>query len=250
MFRNLPQLLLHTLHSLVRLCAVAAVMLVVGWILDKALSASTFAYLSTAQARALGAVEAINPLQMKDRYLCALTPSFDSMNRSMPRTAFQIPVAGDCMYTLADTAPSPGAPPVPVVGHWADGMSGYMIPFVAFLDMAWHMVFQHSIFASLFSLAAFLIGALVTGVLMMLPRFTWHPFIGASVFAVGTVAVGCGAAWCIQMLMEGGLYLFGSFTHFAGLCCGSAGIGYAGFALFSKTIEVRVHESVEHLVPH
>jgi hypothetical protein len=52
------------------------------------------------------------------------------------------------------------------------------------------------------------------------------------------------------MIIEGGLWLFSGITQLAGLCCATASITVFGYNVFAKVIEVRVHEAIEHIVPH
>jgi hypothetical protein len=231
-------------------------MLAVGNVLERLLKTETFEHLAIAQREAMAAVESIRPTQFKDRFVCAITPSADWMNRATPSQGssftYHFSDADDCKYTLSSlpaSARSRDLPP-PVVGHWADGMNGLVGPFIALIDTAWHLIVQPSFFASVFAIAAFVIAALATGLLMAMARFTWHPWLGATIFAVGTVALACVVAWCLQITMEGGLYLFGRITGIAGLCCGAAGITGASYTFFLKVVEVQIHENVDKLVPH
>ena len=245
-----PKLVSYVVRMLrggLRLGLMALVMMGVGWIMEKALKPDTFGYLEKLQGQALAAVESINPLQFKDRYLCALTPSIRSLNR--PPARFQLSVVGDCMYTLSNVPHTGTVLPPPVVGHWADGDTSIMMPFMAFLDTGWHLIVQPSIFASIFSIFAFVIGAMAAGIAMASVRFTWHPYFGVIVFAAGTIAASCLVALCLQWLMEGGLFLFGSITHLAGACCGAAGVTFFGYSFFMKTVEVRIHQGVEEILP-
>lgn len=120
----------------------------------------------------------------------------------------------------------------------------------AFVDTGWHLVVQPSVFASLFAIVVFVFAGFATAILMVLPKFTWHPFVGAMVYCCGTVAIACVVGWGLQMLMEGGLYLFGRVTQLAGLCCGGAGVLLVGYNLAVKTVEVRIHEGIDHVIPH
>lgn len=263
MFQKLSRLLYRAMRHVLRLGVMAAVMMAVGWLLQDELTAPTYSYLTRVQGEALAAVRGINPLQIKDRFVCAMRPSIESMNRMSAGLAYHPPLASDCMYTLSNmprtsghdshsdsTASSAAALPPPVVRHWADNSSPMVSAVIAFLDTGWHLVVQRSVFATVFALFAFVLGALIAGMLMMLPRFTWHPYLGGVVFCVGAVAFACLVAWGMQMLMEGGLYLFGRVTQIAGLCCGGAGMSYLGYSFFMKTIEVRVHEGIEQVMPH
>ena len=249
------------LRGTVRVCIIAAIMMVVGRVMEKLLRRDTFDRLTTVQQDALAAVESISPIQFKDRYVCALMPSVEEANRQLQAQSRSATlsylrasaVSSDCKYTLSEFPPRSAAPrdslPAPVVGHWADGMS-MVTPFIALLDTAWHLIIQPSFFASVFAVSAFVIAAILAGLLMASAHITWHPYAGPSIFAIGTIALACLVAACLKISMEGGLYLFGWFTSIAGLCCGSAGVAATGYAFFLKTIEVRVHESVDEIIPH
>lgn len=240
--------ILHSLRGLLRVCIIAAIMLIVGRVMERLLQPETFAHLANVQSDAMGAVRSISPLQFKDRYLCALSPSAGAMNRELRARGRGSPMAvlesaddaHDCKY-----APSGAA----VVGHWADGV-GIVGPFVALVDTAWHLIVQPSFFASVFVISAFVIAALIVGLVMAQVHVTWHPFVWPTVFAIGTIALACAVAWCLQVTMEGGLYLFGRVTSIAGLCCGAAGIAGSSYLFFLKTLEVQIHESVDRIVPH
>ena len=243
------------LRSVLRLCVIAAIMMGVGWVLEETLSAHTFNHLTELQREAFAAVDSVNPFQFKDRFLCALTPSVESMNR---HSRYHLPASTDCMYSLsllglsspeevrvgrASDAEMPLPPPV--VGHWAEGSPGLVMPFFALLDTGWHLVVQPSWFAACFAIATFVLGGLITGLLMAWATARWGtsgPF-GLVVFCVGTIAAACAAAWGLRLLMEGGLYLFGKVTQVAGLCCGGAGITLFGYTLATKAVEVRIHET-------
>lgn len=252
----------RTLRGLLRVCVIAAIMMVVGRMMERLLKRETFDRLATVQREALAAVESISPIQFKDRYVCALTPSVEQTNRQFEAqrrsSSFSylepFAAAGDCKYTLSGIPAPSAAPhenlPAPVVGHWADGLSGIVSPVVALLDTAWHLVIQPSFFASVFAICSFAIAALLAGLLMASANITWHPYVGPSIFAIGTIALACVVAACLKITMQGGLQLFGWFTSIAGLCCGSAGLAATGYAFFLKTIEVRVHESVDEIIPH
>jgi len=267
MSQDPPRRLYRAVRNIVRLCAMAAVMMGIGWVLEHSLSAHTFSVLTNAQREAFSAVKSINPFQIKDRFVCALFPSVESMNRhAVIRNGIVIgaaPVSTDCMYalsTLQPVAPAAALPdsgsapkaalPAPVVRHWAENMSAPSNVVVAFLDTAWHLVVQPSFFASFFAIVVLVFGALAAAVLMALPNITWHPFVGAMVYCCGAVAIACVAGWGLQLLMEGGLYLFGRVTQIAGLCCGGAGVTLFGYNLALKTVEVRVHEGIDHVLPH
>jgi hypothetical protein len=245
----------------VRVCIIAAIMMVVGRMMEKLLQRETFDHLATVQQEARAAVESISPIQFKDRYVCALTPSVEESKREIESHGRgsavylgDFVVANDCKYTLSEFPARPTASSdslrAPVVGHWADGLSGLVSPIVALFDTAWHLVIQPSFFASVFAVSAFLIAAFVVGLLMASANITWHPYAGPAIFAIATIAVACVVAACLKITMEGGLYLFGRFTSIAGLCCSSAGLAATGYAFFLKTIEVRVHEGVDEIIPH
>ena len=237
------------LWGFVRVCVIAAIMMAVSHVMEKLLRRDTFDRLALVQREALAAVGSISPIQFKDRYVCALMPSVDGMNRRMRTRADS---SSDCKYTLSGMLPSaPGETlPSPVVGHWADGLSGIVSPIVALFDTGWHLIVQPSFFASLFAISSFAIAAVLAGLLMARANITWHPYAGPAIFAFGTIALACVVAACLKLSMQGGLYLFGWFTSIAGLCCGSAGVAATGYAFFLKTIEVRVHESVDEIIPH
>jgi hypothetical protein len=262
MFQKGLRLLYRSMGGLLRLCVITAIMMGIGWGLEKLLTVGTFSYLTGIQRDAFAAVESINPLQIKDRFFCALGPSVEAMNRKYPSVLYHPPVSTDCMYSLSllppatlrrsesDRSVSSGMPlPPPVVSHWAENTSPPASLFLALFDTAWHLVIQPSVFASLFAMFALALGGIVAGTLMSLPGFTWHPFVGSMVFCIGTVAAACLAAWGMQMLMEGGLYLFGGITQIAGVCCGGAGVTFFGFTFFKKTLEVGIDERIDHLVP-
>lgn len=251
----------HGLRALVRLCFIAAIMMGVSRVMEQLLRRDTFDHLHKAQLDAMAAVESISPVQFKDRYVCALTPSVEVTNRQLQARSRSAALSysgsaasSDCKYSLsqfpARSAASRDSLPAPVVGHWADGLNGIVSPVVALFDTAWHLLIQPSFFASVFAVSAFVIAAVLAGLAMASAHITWHPYAGPSIYAIGTIALACFVAGCLKISMEGGLYLFGKLTSIAGLCCGSAGIAATGYTFFLKTIEVRVHESVDSIVPH
>jgi hypothetical protein len=262
MFTSLPRKVYALLRSALRLFVIAAIMMGVGRVLEEKLSAPTFKHLTDLQLEALAAVDSLDPYQIKGRFLCALTPSVESMNR---HSRYHLPASTDCMYSLSLRPPSSseGVPvdraadaemslPPPVVGHWAEGSAGLVMPFLALLDTGWHLVVQPSAFAAFFAISTLVIGGLATGLLMAWAASKWGTPgpLGLMLFCVGTIAAACAAAWGLRMLMEGGLYVFSQVTQLAGLCCGGAGMTLFGYTLATKAVEVRIHEGVDHLIPH
>jgi hypothetical protein len=267
--QNPSNRLYRAVRNLLRLSLMAAIMMGIGWVLEHSLSERTFSYLTKAQREAFAAVESINPFQIKDRFVCALRPSVESLNRMYSGERYRgmktgmAPISSDCMYTLStlqpailarsspDSSAAVRAPlPTPVIRHWAENMSAPSNVVVAFLDTAWHLVVQPSVFASLFAIVVFVLAGFAAAILMLVPKFRWHPFVGPVVYCFGTVAIACVAGWGVQVLMEGGLYLFGRVTQIAGLCCGGAGLTLVGYNLIVKTVEVRIHEGIDHAIPH
>jgi hypothetical protein len=256
-FASLAQ---KTLRGLVRLCVIAAIMMAISWLLENVLTRDTFAHLTRVQIEALGAVKSIDPIQVGERYVCALRPSVETINEQIristrdPRLAYEsdTPLSTDCMYQLSDIKGAPhGQLPSPVVGHWAETFSfPVFIPLVAFLDTAWHIVVQPSFFGSVFAIATVAMAAILTTLLLGLTRQPYNPWLSPVAFAVGTIVLACLVALCLQGLMEGGLIVFGRITNIAGLCVGSAGITSFGFTFFTKAADVKIHDVVENIVPH
>jgi hypothetical protein len=250
-YRPTPRLLLNFL-------IVTAVMLGISKLTEKLTDQKTFIDLAHQQDLAFAAVADINPLDISRRYLCALGPSVENINRQSQGLTYKgrvigghAPVAGDCRYTLSRVKPAPGAElPPPVVGHWGDGLNGFVLPFVALLDLAWHLVVQPSVFASIFAVFVFVAGGMAAGLLMTLPSITWHPYVGPAVFAVGTIALACAVGFCLKEIMEGGLYLFGGITRFAGFCCGASSVVVLAYQYVVKMIEGGIHAGVEHVIAH
>ena len=246
------------LRGVLHFVILTAVLMGVGALLERLREHATFDYLARQQSLAVAAVASINPLDMFDRYLCALRPSVEELNRrsrgvsSNPRYAFlgQAPVASDCRYALSRAAPAPGnVLPPPVVGHWADGTSGLVQPFLALLDTAWHLIAEPSVFSSIFAIFIIVAGGMAAGTLMALARFNWPPLIGPTVFAMGTIAAGCLIAWCLKEVMAAGLYAFGSITHLAAVCCGASSIVVFVYHFVLKMIETGIHMGAEKIVP-
>jgi hypothetical protein len=241
-----------------RYMIIAAVLMGASKLLEQ-LNQPVFAALERQQSLALTAVTSIDPLVFYRRYVCALEPSAEKLNRESPRLSlghgrFFNPhqeVRTDCRYQLPDgTQPAQGAPlPPPGVGHWAEGLSGIVMPFVALLDTGWHMIVQPSIFASIFSIFAFALGVIGAGILMGLAKFTWHPFVGAAIFAIGTIALSCAAAFVLREVIAGGLYVFGDVTRLAGLCCTAPGILRVAYDYVLELIKTGFHSGVEHVIP-
>ncbi|MES2293774.1 MAG: hypothetical protein V4527_10800 [Pseudomonadota bacterium] len=250
-YRPTPRLLLNFL-------IVTAVMLGVSKLTERLTDKKTFINLATEQNLAFNAVAAINPLDISRRYFCALGLSVEEINRQSQGLTYKgqavgghLPVAGDCRYTLSRVKPAPGAElPPPVVGHWGDGLNGIVRPFVALLDLAWHLIVQPSVFASIFAIFTFAAGGVAAGLLMALPSFTWHPYVGPAVFAVGTIALACVVGFCLKEIMEAGLYLFSGITRLGGFCCGASSVVVLAYQYVVKLIENGIHLGVEHVIPH
>jgi hypothetical protein len=127
----------------------AAVLMGAGKLLDKLDPAASRA-LEHQQSLALDAVASFNPLIFYNRYVCALVPSVEQLNRESRKLDLghgrsftpHSEARTDCQYTLPDgTQPAANAPlPTPTVGHWSDGQSGFVVFIVALLDTAWHMI--------------------------------------------------------------------------------------------------------------
>ncbi len=266
-FLGLPYTPIGYLRCFIHLCLLAAAMMVVAKITEEVLSTARVDSLKITQASALAAVSSINPLQIKDRFVCALTPSMEAMNaqtrayrQQHPSTYLtEAPLSQDCAYTLTDptlraqyaayrTGPVGQLPP-PVVGHWIGGDANIMTIFIAFLDTAWHLMVQPSVLASIFALFSLVVGVLATLVLMSLVSFVWNPIGWPIVLALGTIACTCLVAFVLREVMELGLTMFGWFTQLAGACCASAGITYFGYTFSVKAFEVRIHEGLEHIIP-
>ena len=241
-----------------RYMILAAVLMGASKLLEQ-LDQPVFAALERQQSQALVAVTGIDPLIFYRRYVCALEPSVETLNRESPRLnlghgrsfTLHAEARTDCRYQLPDgTEPAPGAPlPPQGVGHWAEGLNGIVMPFVALLDTAWHMIVQPSIFASIFSIFALVAGGMGAGILMGLVRFTWHPFVGAAIFAAGTIALSCAAAFVLREVIAGGLYVFGDITRLAGICCTAPGILRVAYDYILELIKTGFHGAVEHVMP-
>jgi hypothetical protein len=265
-----PNLLRRFGRGALHFVLVTLVMMLVGRAAEAAIDKASFMSLAGAQTQALAAVQAINPLMITDRYICALTPSVAEMNRKYKQdhpnagTFFlgNRPLIFDCAYSLpqraARTAATSSTPvrvddavlPPPVVGHWADGLNPLVMPVAAFLDTGWHLIVQPSLFGSVFALFSFIVGGVLAGAAMAMSRWDYPGYFGPLVWCIGSIACACLVAFCLKELMEGALYLFGQFTQIAGLCCGSAGVTYFGYTFTVKAVEGQVHGAVEHVIPH
>jgi hypothetical protein len=262
--------------GLTRFLVITLIMLGIGWGTEKIVNKAELLELSHSQTRAIAAVRGLNPWQIKDRFFCAMTPSVESVNRKFlaphpdAATYFMAtrPLSADCATVLAvkelraaaDAQPVPETleaaikedyhlpAPVPVVGHWADGMSAFVLPVMAFLDTAWHLIVQPSVFASIFAIFSLVMGGILAGVAMAMSRADFPGYIGPLVWCAGTIAATCLVAWGLREVMEGALFVFGKFTQFAGVCCGGGTIAYFGYAFSVKAFEVKTHSVVEHLV--
>lgn len=69
----------------------------------------------------------------------------------------------------------------------------------------------------------------------------WFYVLGLPIL---TVLAACAAGFATQWVMILGLLLFGGVTSLAGMCCGSAGMAYAGHFPAIKVTEVVVHEKI------
>ncbi len=260
-----PHLLRRFSMGLLRLIVITLVMMVIGRITEKLVNKVELLELDRSQAEAMAAVHGINPLQIKDRFLCAITPSVADMNRKFQAThtegqAFFLghqSLAGDCAYTLSRSAQAQtsgavlqgDALPPPVVGHWGDGITPIILPVIALLDTGWHLIVQPSLFASIFAIFAFVMGGILAGVAMVASRQDFPGYVGPIVWSLGTIVCACLVAWGLREIMEGGLFLFGKFTQFAGLCCGGGTVTYFGYSFTVKALEVKTHGVVEHMLP-
>ena len=247
---------LPTPRFLLRLLVVTAAMFAVSKVTEKLTDAHTFAALAHQQDLAIAAVASINPVEIGSRFLCALTPSAAEMRRKDPSPTYRSHVlpgpsdADDCAYTLSRAAPAPGAAlPPPVVGHWSDGLGSFVMPFVAMLDTGWHLAVQPSLFASIFSLFAFVVGAFAALIALAMWDQVWRTPLATMLLAVGAIAFACIVAFLLREIMEGGLYLFGGITHFAGFCCGASSVVVIAYQYVVKLFETGIHEGVEHVLP-
>ena len=249
-YRPTPRLLLNFL-------IVTAVMLGVSKLTEKLTDEKTFIDLAHQQDLAIAAVAGINPAEIGSRFLCAMTPSMAQMRRKYQPVTYRGHVFSgpgdveDCAYTLSRAAPAPGAAlPPPVVGHWGDGLNTMVVPLIALFDTAWHLLVQPSIFASVFSLFAFLAGTFAAFVVMTMWDKLWQTPLAGAFLAVGVVGFACAAAFLLREVMEGGLYFFGGITRFAGFCCGASSVVVLVYQYVVKMIENGIHIGVEHVIPH
>jgi hypothetical protein len=245
-------------HSARHIAWGLALAVVVAVVVEAGTDDANYKALQAAQTEGFAAVKAFDPFLIFHRYICALTPSVSGMNAHIKaqhlssRYAFlgEQPESEDCMYRLSTAPHARDALPSPAVGHWAEGMNGLAMPVMALFDVAWHLLFLPSLFAVLLSLSILIIGAMATGILMVLPNITWHPFLGPMVFAVGTVALSCAASYLLLGVMDAGLWLLSGVTAFGGLICGALSIFGAFRGVVVKLVEAAIHLSVEHRLPN
>ena len=258
---QLPQRsrLQRVLWWVARYMIIAAALMGASKLLEQ-LNQPVFAALEYEQSLALAAVAGINPPDIFHRYVCALMPSVEQTNREIqakhpsPRYGFlgHAPLESDCRYQLSPVKPAPGGLPPPVVGHWADGMTsgaGLTNFFVALLDTGWHLVVQSSVFASIFSIFAFVTGGVAAGLLMGMVRFVWPAPLAPVVFALGTIAATYFVALVLRGAMQGGLDVFGDITRLAGICCTAPGILRVAYDYVLELIKTGFHSGVEHVIP-
>ena len=236
----------------------SAVVLVILLILEHTVTDKNLDALKHQQAAAIAAVGAINPDQIAGRYICALQQSVADTNRKMaalnkdPRYPGlgQRPVREDCMYTLSEAPHAPGALPAPVVGHWGDGQNAFTLFIAALFDTVWHLVVQPSWLASIFSIAVFVAGFTVAGVLMGQASITWHPYLGGIAFAVLAVIASSAIGWLLREVMLGALYLFQGIFTLAGLWIGATGPIAVAVRYVTMLFETVLHVGVESVHPH
>ena len=74
---------------------------------------------------------------------------------------------------------------------------------------------------------------------------------GFVIFALpATFFIGSLFALAVQLVMLGGLKLFGGITSIAGFCCALPSLGYFIYLCSVTAVELRAHDGLVHLVRH
>jgi hypothetical protein len=226
-------------------------MLVISTIVEHIASKATLDYLKEVQRQSIATVEGLDPLQAQERFFCAMTPSAEAFAAKYNRPVTPESRAQDCQYTLSPISGTGQGLPPAVVGHWHDSAGGNILSGVALAlaDTAWHLVVQPSILATIIALTTMVFGLFCGLVGMALLEKYPHFFLILAVFVLATLAGTCLAAFLLKWIMEGALALFGGLTNLAGLSFGLSGFALGIYNFVAKLFEVRVHETVDHLLP-